>query len=95
MDVPMKLFERHDPTDHMDIFSGMTGLEFIYTPSASGLTVEQQSRLIELVDGRGMYSSQRKMNVRWRDMRSLINDLEVDANSRSLIGQAITQQLLP
>ena len=94
MDVPMKLFECHDPTDHMDILSGMTGLEFIYTPSASGLTVEQQSRLIEVVDGRGMYSSQRKMNVKWRDMRSLINDLEVDANARSLIGQAITRQLL-
>ena len=89
----MKLFERHDPTDHMDIFSGMTGLEFIFTPSASGLTVEQQSRLIDLADGSGKYFSQLKMNVKWRDMRSLINDLEVDANARSLIGQAVTQKL--
>ena len=93
MDLPLKLFERHDPKDHLDIFSGMTGLEFIYTPTANGLTVEQQSRLIELVDGRGMYSSQRKINVKWRDMRSLINDLEVDAKVRSLIGQTITQRL--
>jgi len=93
MDPPLTLIERHDPKDHLDIFSGMTGLEFIYTPTANGLTVEQQSRLIELVDGRGMYSSQRKINVKWRDMRSLINDLEVDAKVRSLIGQTITQRL--
>jgi len=93
--VPEKLIECHDPMDSTDEFNGMTGLEFIYTPHGLGLTVEQQTKLVELVDGRGMYSSQRKMNVKWRDMRSLINDLEVDANSRSLIGQAITQQLLP
>lgn len=93
MDVPMKLFERHDPTDHMDIFSGMTGLEFIYTPSASGLTVEQQSRLIDLVDGRGMYSSQRKMNAKWRDIRDLIDDLGHDPNVRSFWSASITQRL--
>jgi superfamily I DNA/RNA helicase len=92
MDVPMKLFERHDPTDHMDIFSGMTGLEFIYTPSASGLTVEQQSRLIELVDGRGMYSSSQKINVKWRDMRALISDM-TDPNTRSLLGAQLAMHL--
>jgi len=92
MDVPMKLFERHDPTDHMDIFSGMTGLEFIYTPSACGLTVEQQSKLIELVDGRGLFSSSQKINVKWRDMRTLISDM-TNPNTRSLLGAQLAMHL--
>jgi hypothetical protein len=92
MDVPTKLYERHDPKDHMDIFSGMTGLEFIYTPTAIGLTVEQQSKLIELVDGRGMFSSSQKINVKWRDMRALISDM-TNPNTKSLLGPQLTMHL--
>lgn len=92
MDVPTKLYERHDPKDHMDIFSGMTGLEFIYTPTAIGLTVEQQSKLIELVDGRGMFSSSQKFNLKWRDMRALISDM-TNPNTRSLLGAQLTVHL--
>jgi len=92
LDVPIKLFERHDQKDHMDIFSGMTGLEFIYTPTAIGLTVEQQSKLIELVDGRGMFSSSQKINVKWRDMRALISDM-TNPNTRSLLGAQLAMHL--
>jgi hypothetical protein len=77
----------------MDIFSGMTGLEFIYTPTARGLTVEQQSRLIEFVDGRGMFSSSQKMNVKWRDMRALISDSKSNPNTKALIGPQLTMLL--
>ena len=92
-DIPQKLYERHDPKDQMDIFSGMTGLEFIYTPTARGLTVEQQSRLIEFVDGRGMFSSSQKMNVKWRDMRALISDSKSNPNTKALIGPQLTMHL--
>ena len=92
-DIPQKLHERHDPKDRMDIFSGMTGLEFIYTPTARGLTVEQQSRLIEFVDGRGMFSSSQKMNIKWRDMRALISDSKSNPNTKVLIGPQLTMHL--
>jgi superfamily I DNA/RNA helicase len=92
-DIPQKLYERHDPKDQMDIFSGMTGLEFIYTPIARGLTVEQQSRLIEFVDGRGMFSSSQKMNVKWRDMRALISDSKSNPNTKALISPQLTMLL--
>ena len=70
----------------------MTGLEFIYTPPAIGLTVEQQSKLIELVDGRGMFSSSQKINVKWRDMRALISDM-TNPNTRSLLGAQLAMHL--
>ena len=71
----------------------MTGLTFIYTPQSSGLSVNQQSKIIELVDGSGLYSSSKKMNTKWKNMRRLIDDLENDPNVRLLIGPALTDRL--
>ena len=93
LEVPKKLTECHDPVDYMDIYTGMTGFEFIYTPEALGLSVEHQNKLIDLVDGRGMYSSSKKINVKWRDIRSLFNDVVNDANVRALLGQSLTEHL--
>ena len=91
--VPEKLFEMHVSEDLADIYTGMTGLEFIYTPQSMGLSVDQQSKIIDLADGRGMFSSNRKMNVKWRDMRNLISDLNADPKVKSLIGSQLTERL--
>ena len=71
----------------------MTGMEFIYTSQSMGLSVEHQSKIIELADGRGLYSSSKRMNIRWKDMRKLIDDLESQPNVRSLIGPPLTDRL--
>ena len=93
MDVPVELDERQYRKNHSDIYSGMTGLEFIYTPNSAYLSVDQQSKLIRLVDGRGMFSSSQKMNVKWRDMRALISDLESNSKIKSLLGTQLTDRL--
>ena len=90
---PIRLSEGYDQEKFEDYYSQMTGLTFIYTPQSSGLSVNQQSKIIELVDGSGLYSSSKKMNTKWKNMRRLIDDLENDPNVRLLIGPALTDRL--
>ena len=46
------------------------------------------------VDGEwNFYSSTKKMNTKWKNMRRLIDDLENDPNVRLLIGPALTDRL--
>jgi hypothetical protein len=92
--VPEKLSEIYEPELGNDIFTGMTGLEFIYTSGSRGLSVEHQNKIIDLVDGRGMYSSSRKINVKWKDIRNLINDLKTNPNVKSLIGNQLAEHLI-
>jgi len=73
---------------------GMTGEEFIYTKYAFGLTVDHQNKITELVDGKGLISSLKKENVKWRDMRSLSIDLDKNPNARSLLGTTLTKRIL-
>ena len=58
-----------------------------------GLSVEHQNKIIDLVNGRGLYASSKRMNTQWKDMRKLIDDLECDPNVRALIGPALTDRL--
>lgn len=90
---PVHLSEGYDQENRADKYDKMTGLEFIYTPSATGMSVEHQDKLIELVDGRGMYSSSKKMNVKWKDMRNLLNDLHSNPNVRAFLGPNLTERL--
>lgn len=92
--IPRHLVEMQNPNETSDIFTYMTGLEFIYTHRAIGLNVEHQNKLIELVDGRGMYSKNKDINTRWRDMRSLINNVQSDPKVRSFVGPSLTELLL-
>jgi superfamily I DNA/RNA helicase len=93
LDAPERLSETHEPEVENDIFIGMTGLEFVYSEHSLGLSVEHQEKLIDLVDGRGMYSASRKVNTRWKDMRNLMRDLEIDPKVRLMIGPILTEKL--
>ena len=92
--VPTRLDEVYDPDDELDELIGMTGEEFIYTKYAFGLTVDHQNKITELVDGKGLISSPRRENVKWRDMRSLSIDLYGNPNARSLLRTTITARIL-
>ena len=93
MPIPNRLTEIYDPEDQQDMFAGMTGLEFTYTKHSMGLSIENQNKVIELADGRSVYSSNKRMNTQWKDIRNLINDLEHDPNVRARIGPALTDRL--
>ena len=92
--LPTQLDEVYDPDDEFDTLIGMTGAEFIYTKFALGLTVDHQNKITELVDGKGLISSPRRENVKWRDMRSLSIDLNGNPNARSLLGTTLTERIL-
>lgn len=92
--IPRHLVEVQNPNETSDIYAHMTGLEFIYTHRAIGLKVEHQNKLIKLVDGRGTYSKNKDINTRWRDIRSLINNVQSDPKVRSFVGPSLTELLL-
>ena len=92
--MPVQLDEVYDPDDKFDALIGMTGEEFIYTKYAFGLTVDHQNKITELVDGKGLISSSKRENVKWRDMRSLSINLEGNPNARSLLGTTLTDRIL-
>ena len=91
--LPVRLNEIHDPVDIMDEFVGMTGENFIYTKAALGLSVDQQNKLVELVDGRGLWSSSKKEYVKWRDIRDLAKDLTISPQSRSVVGPLLYEKI--
>ena len=92
--IPRHLVEMQNPNKTSDIYTYTTGLEFIYTNRARGLSVEHQTKLVELVDGRGMYSKSKDFSTKWRDMRSLINNVQSDPKVRSFGGPSLTEFLL-
>ena len=93
LEIPARLPETQYSDTNQDLYSDMTGLDFIYSEYAIGMTVEQQDRLINLVDGKGLFSSEKRARIKWKDMRSLLNDIKHDANSRMAIGQALLKTL--
>jgi len=53
----------------------LSGIQFIYTAHALGLSPEAQDKLIELVDGRGLQAAAGGGRLKWPNMRSLLTDL--------------------
>jgi superfamily I DNA/RNA helicase len=81
--VPGFLQEFPD-TEGLDLRE-LTGTEFIFTPYARGLDVELQEKLEEIVDGRGMLQARTQRRLRWRNIGSLIDDLD-SGTGASLLG---------
>ncbi|RVC68004.1 hypothetical protein EN766_30960, partial [Mesorhizobium sp. M2A.F.Ca.ET.046.02.1.1] len=64
-----------EPDRQIEDASKLTGLEFVYTGHALGLSLEAQDKLIELVDGRGLRSARAGRRLKWPHMASAIADL--------------------
>ena len=92
--TPKKLDEIYEPSEKMDIFESMTGEQYIYSKFAIGLEVEHQDKIISLIDGRGMISSQTRENIKWRNIKSAISSIETSANARKIFGADICRNLL-
>lgn len=54
----------------------LTGSEFVLTPYARGLDVDLLEKLEDLVDGRGSLQAGSQRRLKWKNIGSLIDDLE-------------------
>lgn len=73
----------------------LTGLEFLYTEDAIGLSMELQDKLIELVDGNNL-TDERGNKLKWRNMKDLILDVNSGQSTPNLaqkFGRVVLKEL--
>jgi superfamily I DNA/RNA helicase len=90
--VPSKLLEMEPDTNKSHEFK-LTGLEFVYTELAIGLSVDVQFKLIDLVDGRGLRSASTRTKLKWKSMEELLYDLKMSRTYDSTIGTNAANEL--
>jgi superfamily I DNA/RNA helicase len=71
----------------------LSGIQFIYTARALGLSLEAQDKLIDLVDGRGLQAAGGGGRLKWRNMRSLLNDLHSTRKYDLTFGPNVAEEL--
>jgi hypothetical protein len=84
-------------TDEKDVnFAWMTGEQLLYTRTAMNLSVELQTKLRDLVNGKHG-TDEKGQRFRWRNMGDLITDLNTTNNTPNIarrFGPSVYQQLL-
>ena len=90
--TPESLPEIEPVKDATDAGS-LTGLQFVYTTHALGLSLEAQDKLIELVDGRGMRAAGGGGRLKWPDVGSLLVDLRANRRSDLRFGPNVAEEL--
>jgi hypothetical protein len=71
----------------------LNGVQYLYTSSALGLSLEAQDKLVELVDGRGAKAAGSRRRVRWTNVRELWKDVSTSRRSDLLIGPKVVEEL--
>jgi UvrD-like helicase C-terminal domain len=71
----------------------LTGLQFLFTPFALGLSVEAQDKISELVDGRGGIAAGSGRRLKWQNMDLLITDLTESRRHDPLFGPTVAAEL--
>jgi hypothetical protein len=79
-------------TDADETIGGLTGAEYLYTDYALGLSVEAQTKLDELVDGRGAVTATGK-RARWKCLSDLAEDLGRNRRYDTLFGSKVCDEL--
>lgn len=75
--------------------TSLTGLEFLYTEDAIGLSMELQDKLIELVDG-NILTDEKGNKLKWRNMKDLILDVNSGQSTPNLaqkFGRVVLKEL--
>ena len=67
----------------------ITGKEFLYSKNALGLSIENQNKISELIDGKGLFSASRNCYIKWKDIKSAITDAQNSPIARSILGEDI------
>lgn len=71
----------------------LSGIQFLYTSHALGLSIEAQQKLIEIVDGRGLVRGGSRRRVKWADVGSLLRDLAQSKLHDTTLGPAVAAEL--
>jgi hypothetical protein len=91
--VPTLLPET-DPNTSIDNTLALSGTEFLYTPSALGLSLEAQGKLSEIVDGKGLTrGGLGGRRLKWATMSSLVKDLNESHVHDNVIGPVIADEI--
>jgi hypothetical protein len=88
------LLPETDPNTSNDNTLALSGAEFLYTPSALGLSLEAQERLSEIVDGKGLTrGGLGGRRLKWATMSSLVKDLNESHSHDNVIGPVIADEI--
>ena len=82
-----------DPDEHVEDVGELTGVQYLFTSKALGLTLDAQAKLADLVDGKGLLASGSKARLRWRSVRGLAEDLRATRRHDQLFGPLVAQEL--
>jgi hypothetical protein len=82
-----------DPDTSIDDTSALFGNQFLYTPSALGLSIEAQEKLSELVDGRGLSRGGGGRRLKWPTISSLVKDLQETHVHDAIVGPVVADEL--
>jgi hypothetical protein len=80
------------PDDDVPDELAVTGLGFIYSEPAIGLSAEAQDKLVELVDGKGAKAAG-GARIRWRTMWALAQDMRESRRPDARFGPAVAAEL--
>lgn len=83
-----------DPDADEDDVGMLSGLQYVYTSSALGLSLEAQEKLIELVDGKGARTGgSGGRRTRWPNVRTLAVDLWESRRYDNFLGTKVSEDL--
>ena len=82
-----------EPAHDIGDISKLTGIQFIYTAQALGLSIAAQDKLIDLVDGRGARAAGSGARIKWPNINSLLNDLHANRRQDLQFGPNVAEEL--
>ncbi len=88
-----KALSELDPNAHGTDSLSLTGVQFLYTSDALGLTPDAQEKLAELVDGKGLVRGGSGRRLKWPMIGSLLSDLSENRMQDSLLGSNIADEV--
>ena len=82
--------QENEPVDNS--LGELTGLEYLFTDNALGLSIEAQEKLEALVDGRGAISATGR-RLRWKSLGLAVADLRKNRRSDLIFGPRVSDEL--
>lgn len=90
--VPERLPEAESGDSPRDLLR-LTGSQFLYTGYAIGLSLEAQSKLVELATGRGAVRGGTNQKVRWENVGALLEDVSSSRSYDLKVGRVVADEL--
>jgi UvrD-like helicase C-terminal domain/AAA domain len=88
-----EILPEFEPDQNLENFGKLSGIQFIYTAHALGLSPEAQEKLVDLVDGRGLLAAGGGGRLKWRDMSSMLADIRASRRYDQRFGVNVATEL--